>query len=172
MHFENLQVDWERVYQAETVELKPLERDYLKVLYITWGISYGVLLLALVICMVFIDELRELPWLATSIGVFLLLVLSTYVIGIKSFNRKGYAIREKDLLYRTGWIVQKLQVVPFSRIQHCVIQTGPIERKYGLAGLSIHTAASDVHDISINGLKKEDAEQLKTFILQQIEPLV
>jgi len=171
MSFQNLPVNWETLPKSAEADVKPIEKDYLKVLYITWGIVYTLLLAGVVCCLVFIDEMQTLAWILSSIGGWILLTAATFIIVTGSFRRKAYALREKDVLYRTGWIFQKLHIVPFSRIQHCVVQSGPIERKFGLAGISIYTAASNIHDISIKGLKPEEAETLKAFIIQQIQPL-
>ena len=171
MQFQNLQVQWEQMPKASTVDLKPIEKAYLKVLYISWAILFIILLAAAVTLVLLIDDINQQLWLPLSIGVTLLTAIATFISGTGSFKRKGYAIREKDILFRTGWIIQKLHIVPFNRVQHCVVQSGPIGRKFGLASLSIYTAASSITDISIRGLKTEDAETLKAFILEQIQPL-
>lgn len=171
MQFQNLQVQWDTLPKAAEVVLKPVEKDYLKVLYIGWAIVYGSIAVALITGIVMIEELREPTWLAAGAGVFVLMVVATFVIGTGSFRRKAYAVREKDVLFRTGWLVQKLHIVPFNRVQHCVVQSGPIGRKYGLASLTIYTAASGNDDISIRGLRTADAESLKSYILEQIQPL-
>jgi membrane protein YdbS with pleckstrin-like domain len=171
MQFQNLQVDWQPLPRAAATEMKPIEKAYLKVLYLSWGILYRVLLIVLTLCFVFIDELQTVARISTCTGAFIFITGFTFVAGTASFKRKAYAVREKDLVYRTGWIFQKLHIIPFNRVQHCVVQSGPIERKFGLAGISIYTAASNIHDISIKGLKPDDAESLKTFIVQQIQPL-
>jgi uncharacterized protein len=171
MQFQNLQVDWQQLPRAADAALKPIERDYLKVLYLSWSIFYTILLIALVLCLVYIPEMQTALWLTMSIGCFVLLAALTFIIVTGSFKRKAYALREKDVIYRTGWIFWKLHIIPFNRVQHCVVQSGPIERKFHLATISIYTAASNVHDISIRGLKPEDAESLKAYIIQQIQPL-
>jgi membrane protein YdbS with pleckstrin-like domain len=171
MQFQNLQVDWQQLPRAAAIEMKPIERSYLKVLYLTWGIFYFILLAALTLCYVFIEEMQTPVWIATGIGSFIFVTACSFILITASFRRKAYAVREKDVIYRTGWIFQKLHIIPFNRVQHCVVQSGPIERKFGLAGISIYTAAANVHDISIKGLRPDDAESLKTFILQQIQPL-
>ena len=171
MQFQNLQVHWESLPKASTVELKPVERDYLKVLYISWTIIYLVLLAVAVTIIVLIDDIDHKFWIAFTILVIAVFAAITFIAGKASFLRKSYAIREQDILFQTGWIVQKLHIVPFNRIQHCVVQSGPLERKYGLSSLSIHTAASNVHDIAIHGIRTEDAETLKSYIIGQIQPL-
>jgi uncharacterized protein len=171
MQFQNLQVQWEEIPKASTAELKPVEKTYLKVLYITWALWFIVVLAAGVTLVLLIDDIDQRLWLPLVIGSAVLAAIIGFTIGTGSFKRKAYAVREKDILFRTGWIIQKFHVVPFNRVQHCVVQSGPIGRKLGLASLSIYTAASSISDISIRGLKSEDAETLKAYILEQIQPL-
>ena len=171
MQFQNLQVQWGEIPKASTVELKPIERTYLKVLYISWSILFAIILAVAITLVVLIDDINQNLWLPISIAAVILTAVATFIIGTGSFRRKAYAIREKDIVFRTGWIIQKLHIVPFNRVQHCLVQSGPIERKFRLASLSIYTAASNVTDISIHGLKSEDAETLKAYILEQIQPL-
>jgi uncharacterized protein len=171
MQFQNLPVDWQQLPRAAETEMKPIEKDYLKVLYLSWSIFYTILLISLTVCIIFIDEMQTPIRLSLAIGSFVIITIFTFIIVTASFKRKAYAVREKDVIYRTGWIFQKLHIIPFNRVQHCVVQSGPIDRKFGLAGISIYTAASNIHDISIKGLKPDDAELLKTFIIQQIQPL-
>lgn len=172
MQFQNLQVQWETLPRAEAVRLRPIEKAYLKVLYLSWSIFYTILAAAWVVCIILIDGLQQAEWVLAGSAALVLMILANFVIGTASFRRKAWAVREKDILYRTGWISQRLHIVPFNRVQHCMVQSGPIERKFGLSTVSIYTAASNVNDISIRGLTHEDAEALKNFILDQIKPLV
>jgi uncharacterized protein len=172
MQFQNLQVDWLQLPQAAAAEMKPIEKPYLKVLYITWGIFYLVALIALILALIFTEPTPTVFWKTIIISCFCVVTVTTFIIITQSFKRKAYAVREKDIIYRTGWIFQKLHIIPFNRVQHCVVLSGPIERKFGLAGISIFTAATHVHDISIKGLLPDDAEALKGYIMQQIQPLV
>ncbi len=171
MHFQNLQVDITTLPQLQEVALKPIEPNYLKVLRLTWLISFCILLIGLAALIYFVDDLQTLLWIGVSAGGYVVLAIFTVTIGTGSFHRKGYAIREKDVLYRTGWIVHKFHVVPFNRVQHCMVRSGPIERKYGLAGITVYTAAGDSKDITIRGLRQDEAERLKEFIMQHVQPL-
>jgi membrane protein YdbS with pleckstrin-like domain len=86
----------------------------------------------------------------------------------ESFKRKAYAIREKDVLYRTGFIIRTLHVCPFNRIQHCSVHAGPIERQYGLASISLFTSGSEGSDLRIPGLTEGTAANIREFIMQKI----
>lgn len=100
-----------------------------------------------------------------------LITLTMVLTGTRSFKRKGYAIRQHDLLYRSGWLFQSLHVVPFSRIQHVAVNIGPIDRKYGLAKLSFFTAAGEVMDIAIPGLPLDEAYSIKEYVMNRIKPM-
>ena len=171
MEFTNPQISTDNIPRASDVQFTPIEPDYLKTLRISWAILYGMLLLMVIAAIYFIPPLRKPLPLTITIATYLMLLLLTVVLGTGSFRRKSYAIREHDVLYRTGWIKRELHIVPFSRIQHAVVNSGPIDRQYGLATLALHTAASDMSDITIHGLRYEDAEGLKELIISKIKPL-
>ena len=67
-------------------------------------------------------------------------------------------------MYQTGWLVQSLRVCPFNRIQHCSVDVGLFERKYGLATLSVYTAGGNEADMKIPGLTTEMAASLRELI--------
>ncbi|MDR0417554.1 MAG: PH domain-containing protein [Propionibacteriaceae bacterium] len=72
----------------------------------------------------------------------------------------GYAIRDGDVLKRSGLLFRDLQIVPDVRIQYVDIDAGPVQRAFGLASLSVHTAAAGVA-ISLPGLAPETAARLR-----------
>ena len=76
-------------------------------------------------------------------------------------------MREHDMLYKSGLIFRKTIALPFNRIQHSEINQGPIERKFNLASLSIFTAGGNNSDLAIPGLLNEDAQEIKSFIIQK-----
>ena len=171
MSFSNLPITDTSIPQVESVPFKNIHPDYLKVLRITWLITFGILLAGLVILFVFVVKLQTALLLSLGIGLYVIITTVTIVSGTRSFKRKKYAVRERDILYSTGWLFQHMHMVPFNRMQHCVVNSGPIERKFGLASVSLYTAASEGKDITIHGLPQEEAEQLKDLIMQQIQPL-
>jgi membrane protein YdbS with pleckstrin-like domain len=83
------------------------------------------------------------------------------------FKYRSFAIRQKDILYKSGWLFQKTTAVPYTKIQHCSVVQGIVSRIYRLANINIYTAASNNFDVSIKGLKLEEAEQLKDWLMQQ-----
>jgi len=81
--------------------------------------------------------------------------------------RRGYALRDKDILFHKGVIWRSVTAVPFNRIQHVETSSTPMDRRYGLATLQLFTAGGSSGDLKIDGLGKDIAEQLRVFILDK-----
>ncbi|WP_052847147.1 PH domain-containing protein [Streptomyces avicenniae] len=71
-----------------------------------------------------------------------------------------YQERDDDLLIRRGVLWQQLTVVPYGRMQLVEVTSGPLERRFGLARLQLHTAAAAT-DASVPGLAPAEAERLR-----------
>ena len=54
--------------------------------------------------------------------------------------------------------------VPRARVQHLDIQRGPLQRRAGLATLTVHTAGSQHHALRLVGLELADAEWLRELL--------
>ncbi|MFI8854718.1 PH domain-containing protein [Streptomyces sp. 891-h] len=71
-----------------------------------------------------------------------------------------YAERADDLLVSRGVLWRETTVVPYGRMQLVEVTSGPLERRYGLASLQLHTAAATT-DATIPGLAPTEAERLR-----------
>lgn len=159
MSFENFTIDVEDLPQIEKVDFEPLERDYLYMKLTGWGLFF-FLLAGVLVVLVFTTGIAAwvyfLPWL--------LLFILVYAVQFAGFHIKGYALREKDVSYKSGLIWFSTTSVPFNRIQHCEINQGPLGRLFNLASVKVYTAGGSSSDLSINGLTKERAIQLRDYI--------
>jgi membrane protein YdbS with pleckstrin-like domain len=85
-------------------------------------------------------------------------------LGLISVHRRfeawGYAERADDLLVRRGVLVRRTSVVPYGRMQFVDVTAGPLDRRLGLARVTLHTAAA-ASDASIPGLPVEEATRLR-----------
>ena len=94
------------------------------------------------------------------------LVLAAVVTGLalsgvdRRWRAWGYAEREDDLLVRRGVLVRRLSVVPYGRMQYVDVSAGPLDRRLGLARVTLHTAAA-ASDASIPGLPEAEARRLR-----------
>lgn len=71
-----------------------------------------------------------------------------------------YTERADDLLISRGVLWRALTVVPYGRMQLVEVTSGPLERRYGLSRLQLHTAAAAT-DAVIPGLVPAEAERLR-----------
>lgn len=81
--------------------------------------------------------------------------------------KRGYVVRDKDILFRKGVVWQSVTAIPFNRIQHVEISSTPFDRKFNLAQLQLFTAGGSSGDLKIDGLNSAVAEQLRLFVLEK-----
>ena len=109
------------------------------------------------------DEAEPRTGLVT-IGVVLAVAAALAAFGWRLVGRSylswGYAERDDDLLVRHGWMFRRLVVVPYGRMQFVDVTAGPLERRFGLATLQLHTAAAAT-DATIPGLPPAEAARLR-----------
>ncbi|MEM7104038.1 MAG: PH domain-containing protein [Bacteroidota bacterium] len=166
MAFENLSVDITELPDVQQLDLQKPDPAFLRVSFIGLFIFLGIML-AGVVGIIFLGEFDSTPWLKLLLpGIWLFFTVLSSFLTYQGYKIQGYALREKDVVFRRGVIFRSLVTVPFNRIQHCEIKEGPVERLFGLKTLQIFTAGGMSSDISIPGLKGENAPELKDFIIK------
>lgn len=104
--------------------------------------------------------------LAGAVPAVATLLLAGVVAGLglvtvtRRFAAWGWAERDDDLLVRRGVLVRRLTVVPYGRMQYVDVTAGPVDRRFGIARVTMHTAAA-ASDASIPGLQTSDAARLR-----------
>lgn len=165
MEFQNAGIDIEQLPKVAELQLRPIDSKYRKVLYWQWLLSWMVIFTGAAIFMIFAAELHSPFWLITIPVVLLILAGLNWMLIAKSFAYKAFAVREHDLIYRTGWLVRSTRVCPFNRIQHCSVDAGLWERKFNLSSLSVFTAGGNEADMKIPGLPESIASELRELII-------
>ena len=168
MPFINAEIDTGTLPAFEAVTLRPISKPYLRLLRLEWLITAIVLAIAIVLSLVFIPALQAPDYWVSLVAGYVLLMSLYYVLQEKGFSYKAFAVRAHDVIYQKGWLVRRTKICPFNRIQNCSLLSGPLERKYGLSSLLLYTAGSEGADMRIPGLATEEAEQIRHFILSQI----
>lgn len=143
----------------------PRYRTYLRTYQVTFLFA-GLVVLALAWWLSFIPS----PMLAVAL-LALLLVQFGWSFGFlasRRYQRTRYALREWDLNLRQGYLFWNEQSMSFNRIQHLVVNQGPLQRLFGLANLSVYSAGTHGSDLRIPGLRYQDAQNLKETILERI----
>ena len=165
--FQNLSID--SFPDISKITFKPIEKTYLKVILMNVFVVFLVIFIGLFFLLKYqVDEdIYELvPYFYIGLAVIFLSILSIKIIG---FKKRKYAVREKDISYKSGIFFKKMTTVPFTRIQHIEVDEGPISRFFKLASLSVFTAGDSSDDLEIKGIKKETALEIKEFISQKID---
>ena len=148
--------------------LQPVESSYKSVLLIEWSIAYTCMLAGIISLILLVDDVQKWQVILPVTIVFVTAVALTYASIIIGFKNRSWALRDKDIIFKTGWLFQSTHIIPFVKVQHAIVRSGPIGRRYGLASIRLMTAASHGGDISIKGLKQETADQLKGWIMEKI----
>ena len=110
---------------------------------------------------VVIAAVASVPLVAV-VGIALVLVSGTTAFFAieRNFVSWGYAERAEDLLVTRGVLFRRLVVVPYGRMQLVDVTAGPIERRFGIATVRLHTAAAGT-DAHIRGLAPGEAARLR-----------
>ncbi|MEV6955153.1 PH domain-containing protein [Streptomyces sp. NPDC051183] len=96
-----------------------------------------------------------------AVGAFWLAVLAWgWVLLGRNWRSWRYAERADDLLISRGVLWREQTVVPYGRMQLVEVTSGPLERRFGLASVQLHTAAA-ASDARIPGLVPAEAERLR-----------
>ncbi len=164
--FTNAQVSDESLPSIGVVQWRALHRSFVRQQQL-WHLLF--VLAALIGALVF-RPLAHLPALASgaiAVGFVALAVLYLLWPTI-DFPRRGYALREHDMLHKHGVLFRTLTAVPFNRIQHVEISNSPLDRWFGIGSLKLFTAGGSGGDLTINGLPLDRAEQLREHVLGKI----
>ena len=100
-------------------------------------------------------------WLtALLLAVVLLAAVVAWVLVGRNARWWGYAERDEDLYVRHGGVFRTLVVVPYGRMQYVDVETGPLERAFGVASVHLHTASPGT-SARIPGLPAAEAARLR-----------
>ncbi len=166
MEFINEQIDVEGLPDYAKVQTEKLAKDYLKVILIVRGLVSFLFIAGIIVAAILMKDIPiMLRWISTSIVI--LIFVWYFAMSRRTYYSRSYAVRQKDILYKKGLLFRSTTVIPFNRIQHLEVVSGPVDRFYDLASLKIYTAGGVQSDLSIPGLINSDASRLKSFILSK-----
>jgi len=127
---------------------------------IQWGIrtAIGFVVLGSLVTAVLVN-LNVNPLVAplvivALIGLGLVWVVLRYRVWV-------YQIRSDAIYLERGIVTHVRTLVPYVRIQHVDTSRGPLERALGLSTLVVYTAGSRGADVSIPGLRPDQASDLQ-----------
>ena len=81
------------------------------------------------------------------------------------YRYASYRVDANGLEIRRGVYFRAVTNVPRSRVQHTDVAQGPLQRRFGLATLIIHTAGTDSAQVHLAGLTHDVALRIRDHLL-------
>ena len=145
------------VFDPPEEEWTPLSPRYADMKRLMVLITYGIETIIVVAALAFFTKW----WIAAIAGgVMVAWMIFRYLRQGPLARSWAYAERDNDLFIRHGIWFRDLVVVPYGRMQVIEVNSGPIDRKYGLATVKMVTAAATT-DATIPGLEADAAAALR-----------
>lgn len=167
--FTNEPIDSASLPQVEDLVFEPLEKNFIRVMYaqclVAWTSLAGIGWAGFAIADFegwWIGAVAVSAWFLICMGINLTVMRRAY-------RFRGYAMREEDISYRRGIFFTKIYTIPYNRVQQVRIAQDIFDRIAGLYSITVHTAAQTGEGVSIYGLRKETAEQIKAYVLAKID---
>ena len=80
----------------------------------------------------------------------------------------GYLEAEDDLVVTGGVLFRRLVAVPYGRMQFVDVQAGPLDQRFGIASVTLHTASTETA-ATIPGLPAAEAARLRDRLTEMGE---
>lgn len=164
--FTNDTLDINSFPKYEEVPLHPVSKKYWNVVLINIMVFLLILAAGLAALLYFVNELR--PYIYVICGGYLAFGFLLILLYKTDIRRRGFAVREKDIFYKSGIIAISTTIIPFSRIQHITLDEGFFSRMYRLGQLRVFTAGGSSGSLHIPGIEIEQARQIKELLMKQI----
>ncbi|MEJ6807705.1 MAG: PH domain-containing protein [Saprospiraceae bacterium] len=168
MEFSNQQIVESELPSVLDIKYRSIQKKYRTVSIISATIFALIILAILLTINILSGDTWFYDYIIYIMVGWLLLYCFLILLSFKGFEHKGYAMRERDIIFKKGWIWRSSTIVPFNRVQHTEIEQGPIERLFRLSVLKIFTAGGSSSDLKIPGLLPETANRLKDYIQNKV----
>lgn len=151
--------------------LRPLDPRYVNLQQQTGWIAAAVLgVIAVPISIMSAIAIATTFWAVSMIvaSVFgALIFLTWWLIAWPpvSYRYVSYRVDAEGLEIRSGVYFRSVTTVPKSRVQHTDVSQGPLQRKYGLATLTVHTAGTENAEVQLPGLPHGIALLIRDHLL-------
>ncbi|MEP7349194.1 MAG: PH domain-containing protein [Sphingorhabdus sp.] len=145
-------------------ELTPLNPAYVT----TSRIATALGLLPFLIGAGVLEGGQLLPPGSIIVPILVLYAYIAFIIPARKYRHWGYAMGADRLRIVRGYMYYRDTVVPFGRIQHIDVEQGPVQRRYDLATLTVHTAGNHNSTVSLPGLLHADAVAIRETIRSHI----
>lgn len=160
---------------AETCKLNAADPNSLALDQLTSILFSVIVSLALLIGVLIWALIRGTAdvWFAAVSIVALLLVVGLNWLSLVwpkwHYAASRWRLDDRGFEVRKGVFWRHQITVPAARVQHVDVSQGPLQRRYGLASLTIHTAGTQNESVSFEGLAHAVALELKDRLIVEKE---
>lgn len=141
-------------------ELTPLDPFYVT----TTRIATALGLAPFIIGAGVLEFARVMPMGTFLVPMLLFAFLAAFQLPARQYRHWGYDMGTDRLRIVRGYMFYRDTIVPFGRIQHIDVDQGPIDRRYDLATLTVHTAGNHNSKVALPGLRHADALHMREAI--------
>ena len=146
--------------------LTPLHPNHVKLL----RLQAAILAIPFAIAALVLEVASDFLPTGVIIGPVLLAAAWAIVrVPLRRHAARGYDMSDDRLRVVRGLWFRSDTVVPFGRVQHIDINQGALERAFGLATLTVHTAGTHNASVSLPGLADGDAAAMREAIRAHIK---
>ncbi|WP_394215979.1 PH domain-containing protein [Brachybacterium vulturis] len=142
--------------------LRPVSTSLIPARYVA-GIVGDVIWALMIAGAITAAALTGMWWLAALGLLPLLILLQHLLLTPRRVRAIGYLDAEEDLTIASGIMFRSIQTIPYGRVQSVKIDEGPVDRRYGLAKLTVSTA-NGASTVVLPGLPKAEAERLRALL--------
>lgn len=150
-------------------ELTPLHPNYRTMIRLMTVLAMVPVMIAALVAEA---ALRDVPgWPTGLIAAAALLIALVLVLRVPSrrYGARGYDMGADRLRVVRGIWWHSDTIVPFGRVQHIDVNQGPVERAFGIATLTLHTAGNHNASVHLPGLGEDLAKQMREDIRAHIK---
>lgn len=165
-HFTNETINLDALPKYEETTLTHPDPKYWNLILINLVLFFTIIGIGLAI-IIFFNEDTQHNWMIWT-GLYIAFAAFLFLVFRASFKRRGFALREKDVLYKSGIIAETTTIVPLNRIQHVALNEGFLSRMFQLGTLQIYTAGGSSGEIRIAGVPIEQAKAMKEALVQRL----
>ena len=110
------------------------------------------------------------PWCFVALGAWPFVSIAICWFGHVycgwEYERYRYRVTDDGIEIHKGVVWRSITSVPRSRVQHTDVTRGPLQRRFGIATLTIHTAGTQDASVELTGLTHEKALEVRDFLIQ------
>ena len=150
------------------MDFTPLDRGQLSVLRVRAAITAIVLLAPVVVLDLIPLRDTGLPFGLAIGAAAVVFGISALLLPLRRYRSWSYRFDEDELHIRSGLWTRVHTIVPFGRVQHIDVAQGPIERRFGVGTLILHTAGTRSSAVALPGLVFEEAGRMRDEIRAKI----